>query len=69
MAGSALFKQAATPWRYRALMLPIAASVGRITIRRPGSIWTMVGSGVLADKGKKEQLKPLFLMLDTFHAR
>jgi hypothetical protein len=26
-------------------------------------------SGVLAYKTKKERLKPLFFMLDTFHAR
>jgi hypothetical protein len=29
----------------------------------------MVGSGVLAHKSKKEQLKLLFFMLDTFQAR
>jgi hypothetical protein len=28
-----------------------------------------MGSGVLAHKTKKERLKPLFFMLDTFHAR
>ena len=28
-----------------------------------------MGSGVLAYKTKKERLKPLFFMLDTFHAR
>jgi hypothetical protein len=28
-----------------------------------------MGSGVLAYKAKKERLKPLFFMLDTFHAR
>jgi hypothetical protein len=28
-----------------------------------------MGCGVLAYKTKKERLKPLFFMLDTFHAR
>jgi hypothetical protein len=28
-----------------------------------------MGGGVLAYKTKKERLKPLFFMLDTFHAR
>jgi hypothetical protein len=59
---------------YRALMLPIAPGVGRTTTRRPGSIWAMMVSGVLVHKAKKERLKPLrlkplFFMLDTFHAR
>jgi hypothetical protein len=36
---------------------------------RPGSIWATMESGVLAYKTKKERLKPLFFMLDTFHAR
>jgi hypothetical protein len=48
--------------RYRALMLSIAPSVGRITTRRPGSLWAMMVSGVLAHKAKN-LLKP---MLDTF---
>jgi hypothetical protein len=48
-------------------MLPIAATVGRITIRRLRSLWTMVGSGVLAHKSKKERLEPLFF--DTSQAR
>jgi hypothetical protein len=26
-------------------------------------------SGILADESKKERLKPLFFMLDAFHAR
>ena len=41
-------------------MLPIAASVGRITTRRLGSIWATMVSGVLAHKSKKEQPKLLF---------
>jgi len=44
-----LLKQA---W-YRALMLPIAPSVGRTTTGRPGSIWATMVSGVLAHKSKK----------------
>jgi hypothetical protein len=55
---------------YRAtLLLPIAPSVGRITTGRPGSIWATMVCGVLAYKTKKEWLKPLFFMPDTFHAR
>jgi hypothetical protein len=65
-AGSAVLKQASAPWVRAPLMLPIAATVGHFTTRSPGSIWTMVGSGVLANKSKKEQLKLLFFMLDTF---
>ena len=42
-------QQASPPW-YRALMLPIAPSVGRTTTRRPGSIWATMVSGVLAHK-------------------
>jgi hypothetical protein len=64
-AGSAVLKHT---W-YRALMLPIAPGVGRTTTRRPGSIWAMMVSGVLVHKANKERLKPLFIMLDTFHAR
>jgi hypothetical protein len=65
-AGSAVLKQASAPWHRLALMLPIAANVGRITTRNPGSIWATMVSGVLAHKSKKEQLKLLFFMLDTF---
>jgi hypothetical protein len=50
-------------------MPPIAASVGRTTTRRPGSIWATMVSGVLAHKSKKERLKPLFFMLNAFRAR
>src|ERR1700730_3291896 len=68
-AGLAVLRPPSAP-RYRALMLPIAPSVGRTTTRRPGNIWTTLVSGVLAHKSKKERLKPLFfLVLDTFHAR
>jgi hypothetical protein len=49
-------------------MLPIAASVGRITTRRPGSIWATMVSGILADESKKERLKPLFFC-STLHVR
>jgi FMN-dependent NADH-azoreductase len=46
-AGSAVIKQSSAPW-YRALMRPIAPSVGRTTTRRPGSILAMMVSGILA---------------------
>jgi hypothetical protein len=45
---------------YRALMLPIAASAGRITTRRRGRPWATLVTGVLAHNSKKEQLKLLF---------
>jgi hypothetical protein len=61
-AGSAVLKQASAPWYRAVLMLPIAPSVGRITIGCPGSIWAMMVSGVLAYKTKQERLKPLFFM-------
>jgi hypothetical protein len=67
--GSAVLKQVSAPWHRLVLLLPIAASVGRITTRRLGSIWATMVSGVLAHKSKKERLEPLFFMLDTFHAR
>jgi hypothetical protein len=44
---------------YRALMLPIATSVGRTTTQIPGSIWATMVCGVLAHKGKRERLRPL----------
>ena len=47
--GFAMLKEA----RYRALMLPIAPSVGRTTTRRLGSIWATMVSGVLVHKSKK----------------
>jgi hypothetical protein len=47
------FRDAQASARYRALMLPIAPSVGRTTTRRPGSIWATMVSGVLVHKSKK----------------
>jgi hypothetical protein len=41
-SAAAGFKEAR---RYRALMLPIAPSVGRTTTGRPGSIWATMVSG------------------------
>ena len=67
--GLAVSKQASAPWYRAALMLPIAASVGRTTTRSPGRLWATMVSGVLARKSKKERPEPLFFMLDTFHFR
>src|SRR6202011_6120597 len=63
-AGSAVFKQAAAPW-YRALMLPIAPSVGRTTTRRPGSIWATMVSGVLAHEAKKRAAQAALFLRST----
>jgi len=64
-----VLKQASAPWYRATLMLPIAPSVGCTTTRHPGRIWVTMVNGVLAYKIKKERLKPVFFMLDTFHAR
>ena len=69
VAGSTKLTQVSARSHRATLLRPIAPSVGRTTTRRPGSIWATMVCGVRAYKTKKERLRPLFFVLDTFHAR